>query len=377
LAGCFIGFSILSKGPISIYALLLPFLIAYGITFKYTFSKSRMIMIFTCLLTALIIGGWWYLFVRLQDAVTFDAITEKETGNWGSYNVKPFYYYWSFFTQSGIWTVPAFISLLYPYLKSRVSNIKAYQFSLLWTIFAVVLLSLVPEKKARYLMPVLIPLAINIGFYMEYLIRKFKSLKDKRETFPIYFNFGLIACIGILFPFSALFLDPLLSGKILFWYIFASIVLVLIGVLILIQLKKKNLKYVFYLTIVFVASVLITVLPLSKIQVQSGYNPISNLKEETAKRGLNVYSLNNIAPEMIWQYGDKIPSINNKKNSLNFPEENRFGLLTNNLNSEVKVALGTHYTIEKVNTFDLNWQSKTSKKYNERLSCDYYLLTKR
>jgi 4-amino-4-deoxy-L-arabinose transferase-like glycosyltransferase len=92
LAGCFIGFSILSKGPISIYALLLPFLIAYGITFKYTFSKSRMIMIFTCLLTALIIGGWWYLFVRLQDAVTFDAITDKETGNWGSYYVKPFYY---------------------------------------------------------------------------------------------------------------------------------------------------------------------------------------------------------------------------------------------------------------------------------------------
>jgi hypothetical protein len=80
---------------------------------------------------------------------------------------------------------------------------------------------------------------------------------------------------------------------------------------------------------------------------------------------------------MIWQYGDKIPSINDEKNRLNFPNENRFGLLTNNLNSEVEVVLGTLYTIEKVNTFDLNWQSKTSKKYNERLSCDYYLLTKR
>ena len=377
LAGCFIGFSILSKGPISIYALLFPFLIAYGMTYKYTISKSRIFWIFACLLTALIVGGWWYLYVRLQDAETFKAIAEKETGNWGSYNVKPFYYYWSFFTQSGIWTIPAFISLLYPYLKSRVSNLKAYQFSLLWTIFGVVLLSIVPEKKARYLMPVLIPLAINIGFYIEYLTRYFKILKDKRETFPVYFNFGLIASIGILFPFSALILGPFQSGTILFWYIFASIVLVLIGILILIQLKRKNLKYVFYLTIVFVASVLITVLPLSTSQVQSDYNPISNLKEETAKSGLKVYSLNNIAPEMIWQYGAKIPSINDEKNSLNFPEEHRFGLLTNTLNSEVEMVLGTHYTLEKVDTFDLNWQSKTSKKYNERLSCDYYILTKR
>jgi hypothetical protein len=153
--------------------------------------------------------------------------------------------------------------------------------------------------------------------------------------------------------------------------------LVLIGVFILIQLKKKNLKYVFYLTIVFIASVLITVLPLSVSQVQSDYNPISNLKGETTKSGLKIYSLNNIAPEMIWQYGVKIPSINDEKNGLNFPEENRFGLLTNTLNSEVEMVLSTHYTIEKVETFDLNWQSKTSKKYNERLSCDYYLLTKR
>lgn len=125
------------------------------------------------------------------------------------------------------------------------------------------------------------------------------------------------------------------------------------------------------------ASVVISVLPLSTIQVQTDYNPISNLKEETEKTGLKIYSLNNIAPEMIWQYGDKIPPINDEKNGLTLPEEHRFGLLTNTLNSEVEMVLGAHYTIEKVDTFDLNWQSKTSKKYNERLSCDYYLLTKR
>ncbi len=35
LAGLFIGFSFLSKGPVSLYALFLPFLIAYGVVYKY------------------------------------------------------------------------------------------------------------------------------------------------------------------------------------------------------------------------------------------------------------------------------------------------------------------------------------------------------
>lgn len=377
LAGCFIGFSILSKGPISIYALLLPFLIAFGFIYKFNFTKTKIVWVFACLITALIIGGWWYLYIRLIDAETFKAIAEKETGNWGSYNVKPFYYYWSFFTQSGIWTIPAFISLLYPYLKSRVSNLKAYQFSLLWTILAVVLLSLIPEKKARYLMPVLIPLAINTGFYIEYLIRSFKTLINKRETIPVYFNFGLIAFIGILFPLIGFSIGSYLQGIILFWFIISSIILVTIGVLMIILLKKKNIKYVFYLCIVFVASVLLTVLPLSRIQGQSDYNPISNLKEETSKKGLKVYSINYVAPEMIWQFGDKIPAIKDDNNLLNFPDDNQFGLLTFGIKPEDETVLNKNYTIEKVNTYDLNWQSKTSNKYNDRLASDYYLLTKR
>lgn len=377
LAGIFIGFSILSKGPISFYALLLPFLIAYGFIYQYTFSKSQIIGVFTFLITALMVGGWWYLYIRLNDPETFKIITEKETGNWGSYNVKPFYYYWSFFTQSGIWTIPAFISLLYPYLKSRVSNLKAYQFSLLWTIIAVILLSIVPEKKARYLMPVLIPLAINTGFYIEYLIRSFKSLKDKREMFPVYFNFGLIASIGILFPLIGFSIGPFLTGQFLFWFILACIVLVTIGTLMLIHLRKKSIKHVFYLCIAFMAFVLITVLPLSNIQGQSDYNAIFSLKEEAQNEGLKVYSLNTVAPEFIWQFGDKIPSLKSEDGLINLPKVSKFGLLANGINIEDLSVLESQYSIEKKSTYDLNRFGKSSKKYNERLVSDYYLLTKR
>ena len=127
------------------------------------------------------------------------ATTTKETANWTSYNIRPFYYYWSFFSQSGIWCIPAFVALLYPYLKDKVFFKKGYQFTLLWTLCSVLLLSIIPEKKSRYLLPVLIPLALNTGFYIEYLFRRFTNMSDKREIIPVYFNFGLIGLIGLVF----------------------------------------------------------------------------------------------------------------------------------------------------------------------------------
>ena len=376
LAGCLIGCSILSKGPISIYALLLPFLISFGIIYKFKLTRTQIIWLFMCLTTALIVGGWWYLYVRLNDPEAFKAIAEKETGNWASYNVKPFYYYWSFFTQSGIWTIPAFIGLLYPYLKSRVSNLKVYQFTLLWVLSEVILLSLVPEKKSRYLMPVLIPLAINTGFYIEYLIKDFKSIVDKRESIPVYFNFGLIAFIGILFPILGFFIGPL-NGSLLYWFVLAAILLFSIGILILIRLKRKNINEVFYLCIAFMASILITVLPLTKTQLQSSYTPVSDVKEEASKEGIRVYGMNNLSPEIIWQFGDKIPYIKNSEGVLKLPEDPQFGLLANNISKDDLMILDASYSIEKRTTFDLNMAEPSSKKHNDRLTSDYFLLTKR
>jgi len=376
IAGFCIGLSILCKGPVSFYALLLPFLLAYGFSYKYSELKAKTFSFFSIIIIALIIGGWWYLYVRLQDPEIFNAITKKETGNWSSYNVRPFYYYWSFVTQSGLWTIPAFISLLYPYLKSRVLHKKAYKFSFLWTIFVVILLSVIPEKKSRYLMPVLIPLAINIGFYMMYLIRSFKNLKDKRETIPVYFNFGLIACIGIAFPIiSYVFLKDNLDD---YWlrYVIASIVIFSIGILILIHLKKKNIQRVFILTILFFASLLILALPLSKSLITSNYKSIVNLNEETSKQNIKVYGFNYISPEMIWQFGDNFPMIK-KDGEIRFPNENKFGLLVNNMSLEDETLLKSIYTLKQISTFNLNQVSPESKKYKERLMNHYYLLTKK
>ena len=376
-AGVFIGFSIMCKGPVSFYALLLPFLISYGITYKYKYFKPKFFSVFSILILALLIGGWWFLYVRLANPETFLSMANKETGNWGSYNVRPFYYYWSFFMQSGIWTIPAFISLLYPYLKSRVSNLKAYKFSFYWTVFAVILLSVIPEKKSRYLMPVLIPLAINIGFYIEYLIREFKTLKDKRETIPVYFNFGLIALIGIAFPVVGYML--LKDNPNINWLLFsiASVILLTIGIFILIKLNKKELKNVFYLIITFMISAFIFVLPLSEALKSDSYKSISELNIEAQKENLKIYSFGTVSPEMIWDFGDKIPQIKLNDSTYNFPKEQKFGILVNGFTAKETKLLKENYTIIQHNTYDLNRSASGTKKHKKRLVSYYYVLTKK
>ena len=378
LAGCFLGLSFLCKGPISMYALMLPFLLAYGFTFKYKQVKAKAFSFVSILILTFAIGAWWYLYVRFQDPATFNAITQKETSNWSSYNIRPFYYYWSFFVQSGLWTIPAFISLLYPYLKSRVSYLKVYQFSILWTLFAVVLLSIIPEKKSRYLMPVLIPLAINIGFYVDYLIKHFKSMTDKKETIPVYFNFGLIAFIGIAFPIlSYVFLKDTISNH-LFSYILASVVLFSIGVFILLYLKKKDMSKVFSLTVLFFACVIITALPLTKGFTNEKYNPITGLKAEVKKQGINMYGENYISPEMLWYYGEKIPFISFHDGLDNLPDDDKFGLLTKEtFNEKTLTKLEGIYNIKEITTYNINRFPEDSKQYNDRLLNVYYIFERK
>ncbi len=374
IAAVFIGLSILSKGPVSLYAIFLPFIISYGITFKFKSFKKKLLPFIISILLFLIIGAWWFLYVRYVDPKAFMEIATKETSNWSSYNVKPFYYYWSFFTQSGLWTIPAFIGLLYPYMIKRVENKKVYKFTFWWTIVTVVLLSIIPEKKARYLMPVLIPLAFNTGFYIQYLVLNFSKLKSKKETLPVYFNFGLIAVIGIAFPIVLYLVlkDAVLNHPVS--YILTSLSLVIIGILIFKNLIGKKVKQLFYLTVLFMVSVLIFGLPISKsLNKNTDYKSINSLHQFESNKKIKTFSIREISPELLWDYNGIITNIY-KNDKLIVPSENKFGLLLLNKDIETIIALlNSNYTAQFIETYNLNVGSKKK----ERLIRQFYLISKK
>lgn len=372
-AGFFIGCSILSKGPVSMFALLLPFLIAYGITFKYVNIKKKSLALIATLITLIIIGATWFLYVRFEDPTTFLAIAKRETGNWSSYNVRPFYYYWSFFIQSGIWAIPAFIGLLYPYISKKTSNKKQYKFTFLWTMIAVILLSCIPEKKARYLMPVLLPLAMNTGIYINYLIVHFSTFTKKREQLPVYFSFGLIALIGIASPVGIyLLLKNAINPN---WIsgILTGTALFSIGILILIHLKNKQFKHVFYFTIAFMISVFFFGLPLTKSwNTNKAFNSIAQLKEIENQHHIKSYAFSKVTPELIWAYDGILKTIY-KNETFTVPTDESFGLLVNmNDLNKFRSKIPKGYNIRELDVFNHNYITKQ----RNRLICHYFIISK-
>lgn len=366
LAGIFFGFSFLSKGPVSFYALLLPFLVSFGIVYRYKDLKSRVLPILIFLAVATVVSSWWHLYTLMHDKAAVLAITKTETSNWTSYETKPFYYYWSFFTQSGIWTIPAFIALLYPYLKNRVYDKKAYLFTFIWTIASVILLSIIPEKKSRYLLPVLIPMALNTGFYIEYLIRSFISLK-KKESFPVYFCFLLIGSVGIVFPIGGyLFLKDGLQDNWI-WFICLSLSLFIIGIFIFRFIFRKNIEKVFYLNIAFIVAIMIFGLPLvSAITINPEYKATSELNIWQANNDISVYEFADMTPELIWDYGGKMQVLYSEDH-VDFPKENNFGVMVSEDNLALFKNSFKDYHLALETKYDMNPKGTDSKTHKNRL----------
>jgi len=361
IAALCIGASVLSKGPVSLYVLFLPFLIAYLVVYRRETAKRQWLWLIIVLLGGLLIGFSWYGYVRAVDPETFAAIASKETGNWTSYNVRPFYYYWSFFVQSGLWTIPAFISLLYPYLKSRVSNRKAYRFTFLWTIIAVILLSVIPEKKSRYLMPVLIPLAFNIGFYITYLIKRFKELKNKKEIIPVYFNVGLLFLIFIATPLTFVYFAITNSIAIDVISAIAFIVVFIVAIGIMRALMQKRIYHVFLLIVFAVICTAIGSLSVLKNNLFNDHYSVFN--DEVLDSKTPLYSFEIGAPEVFWEAGRKIIILDSEESVM--VDEDFYLLLCSDCEA-VLVKKFNGYQATYIQDFDFNYNATSSKAYKDR-----------
>ena len=374
IAGLLFGASLLSKGPVSLYALFIPFLISYSVIYKIkgTGTKWKLLAIFIGV--GLIIGTWWTIYIHHYDAQAFNKIAIQESGRWIDYNVRPIWYYWNFFIQSGIWTIPAMIGLFYPYLKSRVSNLKAYKFYLLWTLITVVLLSIIPEKKSRYLLPAIIPLAVTTAFYVEYIIKNFNQKLTKLEKFPIYLNFILLSLIAIAAPFIFYYVlgEDLWEMRILF--ILFSIFFILLAFSFIYALLKPRIKLLFALQATMIMLIIILGFPFLKLISPIHNTPnIADLKAYKTSENIQIYEVSGILPELVWAFGEPIPIINTE-NAIDPQVGNEFGIIVSEeANPNWKEAF-KKYNLKYVDEYNLN--PAISKSKNSRLIRSFYIATK-
>ncbi len=195
--------SFLSKGPVSFFALLLPYLIASLIAYGPAPFKQKLKPLSSMVIIVIVFSSIWPLYIYFIHPDYSVYVAQKESAAWISRNTKPFYHYWSFTAQSGIWIILATAALVFPYAAKRVNRFGNYRFMATWVWASVILLSLFPEKKERYLLPVLLPLAILTAYYLHYLIASFANNNHTRsDTIILRINSWISGLAALILPIA-------------------------------------------------------------------------------------------------------------------------------------------------------------------------------
>ncbi len=253
LAGLWTGLSIMSKGPVSPYALLLPFVLSVALVERPSMNAAKWCGVAVTLVVALGVGLWWYAYIHFMQADAWDAVAAKESGAWVNHNTRPWWYYWKFFLETGAWSLLMITAVFLPFAQSKRRGSRTWQLIFCWMLFSLVLLSLMPEKKPRYLLPLLLPCSMLMGLLVnwwssgesEHMLgargRKWRSGTKSffsgdgilSDSFWIRLNAGALALVLLAVPVAAWFflLRPELVGMVAF--VVLSVVSIVLGVCLL------------------------------------------------------------------------------------------------------------------------------------------------
>ena len=201
VAGVYAGLSIMSKGPVSLYALLLPFVISF-VAYRRPSVRAKGGALTVMVVTALVIGAWWYVYIRIGEAEALAYVVRKESGAWFGHNVRPWWYYWKFFLETGVWSLLLLTAMFLPLFAGKHHRSGQWTLSLSWMLCSLLLLSLLPEKKSRYLLPILIPACYVMGLVVMRWIDDVRNgagmLQADKWAFRI--NAGVIALVVAVLP---------------------------------------------------------------------------------------------------------------------------------------------------------------------------------
>ncbi len=255
----FFALSIYSKGPVSIYALWLPFIIAFGIGDNFDFLKKYKVQFTLAIVVALLLGFSWniYMFVYQPEASEF--VLNKETNSWMNRHIRPFYFYFHFVIYIGIWTGFMISSFFYKYAAPRINRFGNYKFMIFWVLISIFLLSVVPTKKERYLLPALIPMCLIVTFLLYSIWQAFKGkYENKWDRLLVNLTTSFLYTIAIALPFVLIFAfwERLDSRSLVFTMLVGGI-----GIVGFLLWKKNNIESNFIVPVVITCVFCLGLLP--------------------------------------------------------------------------------------------------------------------
>ncbi|MFD2247754.1 ArnT family glycosyltransferase [Pontibacter ruber] len=320
LCGVLLGCSFLSKGPVSFYALLLPFLVSY--VYGFGLKKPERGGLIIALASGLLLSAGWPLYTYLTLPEELARNVSGESTAWLNRHVRPFWYYWGFPAQAGAWTLFAVAALAVPYARQRIRQLGNYKFLIGWVLLTMLLLSLVPEKKERYLLPALIPLALLTAHYLRYLQASFKSNKLTRwDNRIILLNVVLYTLASFCFPvlmYVFAYRAGLVSTATQVAITGAG---VLLGCFILLFAAKRIAEGVLLVVLVLNAFVLLVGLPLWYGVRYPGkhYQSLKEVRNIKELQALPYFAVGGMSATNIWEVGQTVDSLSIANRVLELP----------------------------------------------------------
>lgn len=375
-SGIMTGLSIMSKGPVSLFALFLPYLIALILCVRPR-MKGKWGGVALMAVIALVVGCWWYAYIYIFHSDALSAVAAKESGAWMNRNVRPWYYYWKFFLEAGIWSLLLLTSLFLPLFHMRRS--KGWELSAVWMLAALLLLSLMPEKKTRYLFPLLIPASYLMGAMIQTWTAEFRHRGGKKKDVAMMrINSWLLALAVGAVPFLAA-ITLYKDGFISVWLLSAlsGACAVCCALLIASGVKLRPMMMVWSVALFF-AVVEIFFLPAARPLINNPeMNSIARTREMSSLKGVDFYSRQGeeLRIEMVYAAHRKIRPIDFSSADSMRKHLPMLVLSHKGASQELDPAIFQYADTLYIGHFDDNRRSVKSGKYNPTFIYHATLLT--
>ncbi|ARS37555.1 ArnT family glycosyltransferase [Pontibacter actiniarum] len=325
LCGLLMGCSFLSKGPVAFYAMLLPFLVSYLYCFGrsgFWVKRKRLVLTFG---VALLLSLAWPVFIFMVEPEALARNVSNESAAWVNRHVKPFWYYWGFWSQTGAWALFTLAAMSVSYARKRINRyVGSYTFIFVWLVVAVLLLSVIPEKKERYLLPAIVPMALLTGGYVRYLLSGvWRSVNDNWAKRLLLFNTGLMLVAAIGFPVAAYLLAYQTGIISLSYQLCLTVSSLILALSLLIALLKQTATLAIVTVLLLNSLVLVSGFPLyEKVRHPVGsYRSLVHVRHEKEVSSYPFYAVDGLPIVHLWEVGKQVDTLRIQNQRLQLPNE--------------------------------------------------------
>ncbi|MEM9025103.1 MAG: hypothetical protein AAGB22_15255, partial [Bacteroidota bacterium] len=308
-AGALMAASIMSKGPVPVFALLLPYLVAYLIAFGGSRIRKHWSGALLAGLVALVLGTAWSVWVYWKAPELLEAVALKESNSWVERHQRPFYFYLHFPIFTGIWVLFMSAALIPPYARKRFGGKRDFRFLMTWVLLALVLISAVPTKKERYLLPLFVPMALCISALLRYLIKAYRKHQEDRWDRLLVGLHGWILGLGLILAPAGFYHFLFAPGTIgLTLMIVFSAVAVLTGIALLVFLRQRAIQRMVFASVFTVAFVTVLLLPyLPRLYYQyPEFRDVGDVQHISEVMAHPFYSPTEFNMKLVWAVGKPV-----------------------------------------------------------------------